>query len=524
MDDNAKLFRKRLKLLYRKIDSSSSLIWDHDNQLTRGKRTRSEIGSDEKELFWKNKETTQTGYGEISQGSTSALLNLFQSMSTIIEYKCKTDTKFNESLLYTAEEYNMTTNSLFLDIGSGFGKPVYHSALQVGCESLGIECVPARVEFCIDFFYELAEMKNNFIELDTEDIESKHLNNEYSETSNLVLNNNINLNDSNFKYYDDTIKDKSNLYLELRINPDLIYDNSFINLLCNKNKAVSILVDDYFNEDCLYKNNLLKFDECFTISKMNISITPIDDLLYSNLVKIITSCIFSHSDNIIRDIPVLYFLKNEKLRKFHEIVKKIENMKILDIILFVNTIFISNDNFKFSNSINYNLQSVYDRRENANKHTKDYYLQLEKELDTKLKNFNKENFNPNANENNSNTQLDQMLLKETLLTLKFKYPFDQEWYTKASFELKDATSVKSYVNKDKVHFTHIYSYNKLMSRECRSKMAMILNHSNFRVLAWYSNQKQTKKAGLKNFTFICKFPMQSTSTEKFHVYVFIKTK
>jgi len=40
--------------------------------------------------------------------------------------------------------------STFLDIGSGFGKPVFHAALQTGCRSYGVEIVPARVTFCED--------------------------------------------------------------------------------------------------------------------------------------------------------------------------------------------------------------------------------------------------------------------------------------------------------------------------------------------------------------------------------------
>jgi tRNA G46 methylase TrmB len=38
-----------------------------------------------------------------------------------------------------------------LDIGSGFGKPNFHVALQVYPKySLGIEVVPARVIYCMD--------------------------------------------------------------------------------------------------------------------------------------------------------------------------------------------------------------------------------------------------------------------------------------------------------------------------------------------------------------------------------------
>ncbi len=75
-----------------------------------------------------------------------------------------------------------------------------------------------------------------------------------------------------------------------------------------------------------------------------------------------------------------------------------------------------------------------------------------------------------------------------------------------------------------MHFTHIYAYNKLMSKECRCKIASVLNNTDFKVLAWYSNPIQTKSSGLKDFDFVCKFPMQSTSTEKFCVYVYVKRR
>ena len=119
-------------------------------------------------------------------------------------------------------------------------------------------------------------------------------------------------------------------------------------------------------------------------------------------------------------------------------------------------------------------------------------------------------------------QYDTKILKEILVD--FKYNFCEDWFKKVNFIADDATKYKSYTVDKKIHFSHIYAYNKLMSKECRSKIAKILNKTKFKVLAWYSNPKQTKKAGLKNFTFLSKFPMQSTSTEKFHVYVYIKTK
>lgn len=149
---------------------------------------------------------------------------------------------------------------------------------------------------------------------------------------------------------------------------------------------------------------------------------------------------------------------------------------------------------------------------------------MDEKLEILLKKENNQNGNLHSINDSQTQDIETKVMKECLFNIKFKYPFEDEWYKKASFELKDATKYKAYTNKDNRHFTHIYSYNKLMSKECRSKIAHVLNHSNYKVLAWYNNPKQTKKSGLKNFTFLCKFPMQSTSTEKFHVYVYIKTK
>jgi cyclopropane fatty-acyl-phospholipid synthase-like methyltransferase len=79
----------------------------------------------------------------------STLLDTFQNMSSLDEMK---EVK-NKSY------YDMSAvkGSTFLDIGSGFGKPVFHSAIQTGCESIGIEIVPARVLFCQDQKYEFED-------------------------------------------------------------------------------------------------------------------------------------------------------------------------------------------------------------------------------------------------------------------------------------------------------------------------------------------------------------------------------
>jgi hypothetical protein len=61
-----KLFKKKLKYLYKKIDTASNLLWSHESHLTGAKRLRSKDDKDDKQMKWKNKETQQTGYGEIA--------------------------------------------------------------------------------------------------------------------------------------------------------------------------------------------------------------------------------------------------------------------------------------------------------------------------------------------------------------------------------------------------------------------------------------------------------------------------
>lgn len=77
----------------------------------------------------------------------SKLLSIFQSAGSLIEAK-----GLASNLAYPIEQYNMLSSqqSTFIDIGSGFGKPVFHSAIQTGCMSYGVEVVQARVAFSVD--------------------------------------------------------------------------------------------------------------------------------------------------------------------------------------------------------------------------------------------------------------------------------------------------------------------------------------------------------------------------------------
>lgn len=69
-------------------------------------------------------------------------------------------------LPFEINDYNLSTEngSSFLDIGSGFGKPNFHAAMQTGCPSHGVEVVPARVAASRDQKYEFEEYYRKRIE------------------------------------------------------------------------------------------------------------------------------------------------------------------------------------------------------------------------------------------------------------------------------------------------------------------------------------------------------------------------
>ena len=65
--------------------------------------------------------------------------------------------EIKKDLPFPLHEYNLTSESTFLDIGSGFGKPVFHASMQTYCRSRGIEVVPARVICAADLKYQILE-------------------------------------------------------------------------------------------------------------------------------------------------------------------------------------------------------------------------------------------------------------------------------------------------------------------------------------------------------------------------------
>ena len=75
-----------------------------------------------------------------------------QNIDKNIKEACKKELIDSKKLPWKLEDYRLITDiSTFLDIGSGFGKPNFHVAMQVfPKQSIGIEIVPARYAFTMD--------------------------------------------------------------------------------------------------------------------------------------------------------------------------------------------------------------------------------------------------------------------------------------------------------------------------------------------------------------------------------------
>jgi hypothetical protein len=79
-------------------------------------------------------------------------LTILQNIDGYIKESCKKEKIELKKLPFKLDEYKLQTQkSTFLDIGSGFGKPNFHCAMQIfPKESKGVEIVPARVAITQD--------------------------------------------------------------------------------------------------------------------------------------------------------------------------------------------------------------------------------------------------------------------------------------------------------------------------------------------------------------------------------------
>ncbi len=549
-------FQGNIHKLYKLIDKSSCLLWNHNNHITIGKKRQ----FDSEENFF-NIETTQLGYGEISIASMTQLFNFLMNIDTYLSQE-------DESLV---ESYNLTKDSYFLDIGSGFGKPVFHCAYQAGCICQGIEVVPARVEFCVDFYFGFSDGRNDL----SAEIINKNKNNNYNKKTykkkkngkkkndnnnqNGIKNNNkiknyeylklkkfidfneLFKNNLNFKYdwfnlyvfgynfsinpdFDDLIwclqqpKIKYQNYNDYKINPEIIF------FLKNNNKESYIIsyLTNLFNN--IINRNILSltsneieyyFDEPFPIIKTKILE---NDKIINEDKKI--------SENIINNLYKSSTNNYTPLIDFNDHIyqSSSENIHLLDFLSYVNDI-TTIDMHDYNNYNNYNqvLNNNIINDNDIKDKPKD--MIIEEEIIKKQDENNDEGLKIELQNSPKNSDI----LKYLQNTLTFS-PHDSEFYKKCSFLCNDATKYEEYqydppfdAKKDIKHpFTHIYSYNKLMGDTCKEKICEILNKSDWKVLAWYTNEKQTRESGLENFKFVASFPMTSTGNQKFSCYVYIK--
>ena len=550
-------FQGNIHKLYKLIDKASCLLWNHNNHITIGKKRQ----FDSEENFF-NIETTQLGYGEISIASMTQLFNFLMNIDTYLSQE------EDESLI---ETYNLTKDSYFLDIGSGFGKPVFHCAYQAGCICQGIEVVPARVEFCVDFYFGFSDGRND---LSTEIINKNNNKNKkvYKKKKNGKKKNsnqngikknknyeNLKLkkyidfrdlfqNNINFKY------DWFNLYIlskNYMINPDLediIFCNSQPKLKYENYTDYKINSDVNF----FLKNNNINdawimpyiTNMIYNIKNRNVLPLTANEIDYffeepfpSIKIKILeneknVNTNKKISDNIINNLYKLPTNNYIPLIDFNDDLYQStsDNIHLLDFLSFVNDITdielhedFTNNNIveeNINNNIIDNNNNLLDTNTNSNKDNSNDMI-IEEEINKKADEI--------YDESVKSSQKSADILKYLQNTLTFN-PHDSEFYKKCSFLCNDATKYDDYhydppfdAKKDIKHpFTHIYSYNKLMGDTCKEKICEILNKSDWKVLAWYTNEKQTRESGLENFKFVASFPMTSTGNQKFSCYVYIK--
>ena len=558
-------FHSNIRRLYKLIDKSSCLLWNHNNHITIGKKKQ----FDAEENFF-NIETTQLGYGEISITSMTQLFNFLMNIDTYLSQE-------DESLV---ESYNLTKDSYFLDIGSGFGKPVFHCAYQVGCICQGIEVVPARVEFCVDFYFGFSDGRNDLPEkIINRESKSKYVNrkkkkgkkkrengiynskeNIYKKIENVILKKYIDFNqlfknNLSFRYnwfniynygYNFCINpDFDNLIWSLH-EPLIKYENYididnimhdiyfFLNNYYGKEEyIVNYLTNIFYKVDnrniLLLTNNEIEyyFDEPFPDIKTKILENEKNINMNSKISENIINNLYKSSTN--NYIPLIdandsfyqETYENTYLLDFLNFINENTSIEIHDYIPEQNNI---NSIISSSNSINNSSQNLI----STNKESTNDMI-IEEELIKREDENTSNNYLIDINNPIPETQNNQNILKYLQNKLTFN-PHDSQFYKKCSFLCNDATKYDDYhynppfdSKKEIKHpFTHIYSYNKLMGDTCKEKVCEILNNSDWKVLAWYTNERQTRESGLENFQFVASFPMTSTGNQKFSCYVYIK--
>ena len=81
--------------------------------------------------------------------------------------------------------------------------------------------------------------------------------------------------------------------------------------------------------------------------------------------------------------------------------------------------------------------------------------------------------------------------------------FRPDWIERVDFQVCDAAKyLEKYADLEGKDYTHIYSYNKVMSEKDSRGICEILNRTNFRILAWYFGPDKTRLSGLRHFELV----------------------
>lgn len=149
--------------VYRYIDKKTYLDWGLTSDWSvEGPRKRRSIGADgspakleptptrvKKEEEEEDENAASEGYGEMTEGSIERLLLLLRDLSSA-ELDSPLPMRTPEKGARNADvasSVNLTEESSFIDVGSGYGKVVFHAALSARvAKSVGIEYVPSRAK------------------------------------------------------------------------------------------------------------------------------------------------------------------------------------------------------------------------------------------------------------------------------------------------------------------------------------------------------------------------------------------
>lgn len=163
-----------VKGVYRYIDKKTYLDWGLTSDWSvEGPRKRRSIGGDDDVAAKREREeadgddarrakkaktateegedenAASEGYGEMTEGSIERLLQLLRGLSSAdldAPLPVRTPVK-GKSMSEMWADLNLCEDSTFIDVGSGYGKVVFHAALSAKvAKSVGIEYVPSRAQ------------------------------------------------------------------------------------------------------------------------------------------------------------------------------------------------------------------------------------------------------------------------------------------------------------------------------------------------------------------------------------------